>query len=128
MIKKIVTVSSLTLMGVLSISEVSALSVKVQNYTGKQMHLFFRPTASKMGAKSHIIVVPPTPEGTYQVVKFDEKPGIKGCYDVIAAETHGNPDWKFLGGTCKDIHRDREHRILIESSNLGLTTTCTQAE
>ena len=127
MTKKILSVSALALMvGALSISEASALTVKVQNYTNKRMYLFFRPTHSTSKAQPYTVVVPPTPKGKHNTIKFNaSKHGINGYYDVIAAESDGDPDWKLLGGTCKELHKDLTPHILIESPGLGLKTSCT---
>ena len=116
----------LALMGTLGISEASALTIKVQNYTGKCMYLFFRPTTCPENVQPYTIRIPPTPKGNHHTVNFDEsKYGIDSYYDLIAAETEGNPDWKLLGGTCTELHKDLVPHILIQSPGLGLKTTCT---
>ncbi|OJW49053.1 MAG: hypothetical protein BGO67_10800 [Alphaproteobacteria bacterium 41-28] len=104
-------------MGVKSVS-----TVEVQNKTGENIQVFFRGIGSLK--PPYIVTLAPNTAGEYEII--DEYIEGKPVYEAIASTgSGGNPDWKFLGGTCSPLYKDKNHIIRIEPTLAGLKTSCT---
>src|SRR5437868_6873563 len=100
--KTTLATTAIALLGLVTVSDDSALALKVHNLTNKPMYLFLRPANEDRCLEPCTAIVQPTGKRKFQTVKVKEKAcHISGYYDVVAAENDGNPDWKLLGGTCE---------------------------
>ncbi len=109
----------------LSASLAYASKIEVQNKTGENIQVFFRGVGSSK--PPYIVTLAPNTTGEYEIK--DEYIEGKPAYEAIASTgSGGNPDWKFLGGTCTPLYKNKDHIIRIDSTVGGLKTSCTTLE
>lgn len=104
-----------------SIAQAGTLTV-VNKIPDQRVQLFIR------GEGSDVHSVEVIEAGKQKDLIIEEK-HVKGkpTFEVIASTGNGgDPDWKLMGGKCRDLVTAADHTILIESNAVG-KTICTNA-
>jgi len=96
----------------------SALQVKVINGSDNDIQLFFRGKDSPTSVRMLM------PLNSMKVLEIDDdKMGDSKYFEVIASTgSGGDPDWKLLGGSCKDLGKQTMYTLLIDQC--ALKTSC----
>ena len=104
------------------LSDAFASQVKVSNNTDDTIHVFFRGKESKKSP--HVESVPAHSSQTFIIT--DEYIDNQFLFQAIASTNRrGNPDWKLLAGTCDELNKDTDYTLIIETTKMGLKTSCT---
>lgn len=101
-----------TILEISIVSMAQAGTLSVINKTSDPIQLFFRGEGSDSHSKKLI-------GAGQQKDLIVERENISGkpTFEVIAStSTSGDPDWKLLGGKCKELVADSDHTIVIEST------------
>ena len=99
-----------------------ASHAKVINSTDNTIYVFLRGQGMKK--PSHTEAVPA--RATVDLTINDEHIGSQKVFEAIAStERTGDPDLKPLAGTCSQLSKDTDYTLLIESTKMGLKTSCT---